>query len=107
MCLQTYPINSNTYHTYDDPEDYEERIASWDNKSDSNTSDIHKFVPTHKANSDGTVFKLTNISNQIDNINSIYEIGSILFKDGRSKSPEEKAALKLYYKDKYKRIKID
>ena len=44
------------------------------------------------------------ITNEVDTIRSLIDIGSILFKDSRDMLPDELAAMRSYVKAKYKKI---
>ncbi len=44
------------------------------------------------------------ISNEIETMNSLVNLGSIIFKNSSNLTAEESAALKLYRKNKYKRF---
>ncbi len=41
---------------------------------------------------------------ELETINSLLEIGNMLFKDARNESPEELKAMRSYFKNKYKKV---
>lgn len=65
---------------------------------------IH-FKPNHKIVGSQVIELPYGITNEVETISSLIDIGNIIFKDSRSISSDESAAMHSYFKKKYKKIR--
>lgn len=71
-------------------------------KSDS--SQAIKFKPKYNLVGEKLIDVSNEISNEIETMNSLINLGNVIFKNSSNLTAEESAALKLYRKNKYKRF---